>query len=150
MAINIWPIRLGRKPKGMAMTDAERARNYRMRQKHRRGIDSMSSQSEDQEIADFEAACRRLDTIKTFKDYPPTIGEIRSDKSGNAKDWTPREALIDMLRQIDNGLDVHGLIISYTVNEGDRRYTKYIASVQAHHEALALLTRATWLVNEAT
>ena len=118
----------------------------------RRGIGSVSMQDENPDAeAEWSAIARAKQTqVETFKDHPLTIGEIRSDKSGNAKDWTPREALIDMLRQIDNGLDVHGIIICYTVNEDDRRYTKYTTSVQAHHEALALLTRATWLVNEST
>ena len=151
MAINIWPIRLGRKPKGMAMTGAERARNYRMRQKHRQGIDPMSSQPEDQEIADFEEACRRLDMIKTFKDYPQTIGEIRSNKSDSAADWSPRDALIDMLRRIDSGVNIPSLVISfYVIHEDNEATTHYVASTKQRNEALGLLARTTWLVNEAT
>jgi hypothetical protein len=38
-----------------------------------------------------------------FKDYPPTIGELRSDKSHAAKDWSPRDALVSLLREIDGG-----------------------------------------------
>lgn len=38
-----------------------------------------------------------------FSDHPQTMGDIRSDKSQNAKDWTPRDALIRTLREIDKG-----------------------------------------------
>ena len=39
-----------------------------------------------------------------FSKYPPTIGEIRSDKSRRADDWSPRDALIAALRDIDSGV----------------------------------------------
>ena len=38
-----------------------------------------------------------------FKGFPRTIGELRSDKSDNGRDWTPRDALISLLREIDSG-----------------------------------------------
>lgn len=52
--------------------------------------------------------------MDSFKDHPDTIGELRSDKSENAADWTPRDACISMLRDIDNGLEVATLIICYS------------------------------------
>ena len=115
---------------------------------YRRGIDPVIRfGAVDHGIVEYE----ERSVIDDFKDYPQTIGEIRSDQTQLASDWTPREALIDLLRQIDNGLDVPGIVISYTVKEEeDKRYTKYIASTQTHNEALAILTRAAWLVNVAT
>lgn len=38
-----------------------------------------------------------------FKDHPVSVAERRSDKSEDAKDWTPRDLLIHMLRGIDSG-----------------------------------------------
>lgn len=38
-----------------------------------------------------------------FSTHPPTIGELRCDRSGNANDWTPRDALIKALRDLDSG-----------------------------------------------
>lgn len=38
-----------------------------------------------------------------FSDTPRTIGEIRSEKNWSAEDWTPRDALISTLRDIDEG-----------------------------------------------
>ena len=87
--------------------------------------------------------------VENFKDHPVSIGEIRSDKSDNAADWTPRDALISLLRRIDNGEDVDQLIISFHVTE-DGGSVKYLTAIKTRGQALALLARATWLVNEAT
>jgi hypothetical protein len=38
-----------------------------------------------------------------FSDAPPTITELRSDRSQLPGDWTPRDALVAMLRRIDRG-----------------------------------------------
>ncbi len=38
-----------------------------------------------------------------YKDHPPSVSEIKSDRSRNAKDWTPRDALISALRDLDAG-----------------------------------------------
>ncbi len=38
-----------------------------------------------------------------YSSHPPTINEIRSDKTQNGSDWTPRDALIALLRDIDSG-----------------------------------------------
>ena len=49
-----------------------------------------------------------------FKDHPQTMGELRSDKTRNALDWKPRDALIWLLREIDGGkIDIHHVIISW-------------------------------------
>jgi hypothetical protein len=37
----------------------------------------------------------------SFTNYPQSLGAARSRRSGNAADWTPRDALIQMLRDID-------------------------------------------------
>jgi hypothetical protein len=38
-----------------------------------------------------------------YSNYPKSITELKSDKTQQANDWTPRDVLIDMLRKIDNG-----------------------------------------------
>lgn len=38
-----------------------------------------------------------------FSNHPRTMGDIRSEKSGNAKDWSVRDALIKTLSEIDSG-----------------------------------------------
>lgn len=63
------------------------------------------------QIAHDKIASVRLQTIdeeaikveRNFADEPPSITSLRSRKSGNGSDWTPRDALIDVLREIDAG-----------------------------------------------
>lgn len=52
--------------------------------------------------------------MDNFADHPKTIGEIKSDKTDSAHDWTAREALIYLLREIDKGaLDITNVIVTY-------------------------------------
>lgn len=49
-----------------------------------------------------------------YSNHPPTISELKSNKSGKASDWTPRDAIIAALRDIDSGeVDPETLIIGY-------------------------------------
>lgn len=49
----------------------------------------------------------------SFANHPPSISELRSDKTECAADWTPRDALISTLRRIDSGeLKVEALVIA--------------------------------------
>ena len=49
-----------------------------------------------------------------YSKHPPTISELRADKTGSSKDWTPRDAIIAALRDIDSGeVDPETLIIGY-------------------------------------
>lgn len=52
-----------------------------------------------------------------FKDEPLSIGEIRAAKSADASNWSPREALVSLLRNIDRGeVSPDVLVISYRDN----------------------------------
>lgn len=51
-----------------------------------------------------------------FADHPESIGEIRANKSESCSDWTPRDALISVLRQIDSGLAVDALVVCWRQN----------------------------------
>lgn len=39
-----------------------------------------------------------------FKDHPVSLGEIKSDRTGDGSQWTPRDVLVKMLRDIDSGV----------------------------------------------
>lgn len=54
--------------------------------------------------------------MDNFKDAPPSITELRAHKNGDGSLWTPRDALINLLRDIDNGLNVDILIVAYRAN----------------------------------
>lgn len=38
-----------------------------------------------------------------FSQYPKSVGEIKAEREFDGSLWTPRDALIDMLRAIDSG-----------------------------------------------
>lgn len=57
-----------------------------------------------------------------YKNHPVSLGEIKSEKSHDSEHWTPRECLISMLREIDNGFNPETLVICLTYkNEGDTK-----------------------------
>jgi hypothetical protein len=41
--------------------------------------------------------------VEEFAKHPVSVLEVISERSGNAADWTPRDALINLLREIDSG-----------------------------------------------
>jgi hypothetical protein len=50
---------------------------------------------------EYTGTCRELP--ENFADYPESIADRRSDLSNSCTDWSPRDALINMLRDIDSG-----------------------------------------------
>lgn len=82
----------------------------------------------------------------SFKDYPLSIGELRSEKTGGGSDWTPRDALIDVLRDIDSGtldLDVV-VIVMRQRSSGEHRVcnANYRIASPDHHTTLGVLGNA--------
>ena len=66
---------------------------------------------------------------ENFAGHPRSVTEIRSDKSQNAADWSPRDVLINLLRQIDEGkADPTALVVAWGNIEGDTVDTHYAAS----------------------
>lgn len=68
----------------------------------------------DAEALGLELLCDVLDDIakgeaemanddESYADAPESLGHHRAHKTWNAKDWTPRDALVDALRRIDRG-----------------------------------------------
>lgn len=56
--------------------------------------------------------------VENFSNHPVSLAAVRAEKSGNGADWTPRDALIDILRQIDSGeIEPDALIVCYAKNE---------------------------------
>lgn len=77
---------------------------------------------------------------ETFINYPQSLNEMRSRRSGNAADWTPRDALIQMLRDIDGGaIKPDALVVSFRekVERGFR--TNFSAACPDSGVMLALL-----------
>lgn len=82
----------------------------------------------------------------SFKNAPVSLGERRADKSRNAGDWSPREALVALLRDIDNGLQVDALVVCYRIADEKGRRSTYSQSVPDCLTALGLLHRGMHLI----
>lgn len=82
---------------------------------------------------------------ENFADYPKSLAEIRSDRSQNSADWTPRDALIDLLRDIDSGkFNPKSLMIVHKVADGEHGYFlgTTSAGVTSIHEGVGMLMEA--------
>ncbi len=80
-----------------------------------------------------------------YSKHPPTINEIKSDKTGNGSDWTPRDALIALLRDIDSGkIVLSGLFLAGLAPGADANAVRPFFSVSAKNpvEALGMLDLA--------
>lgn len=62
-----------------------------------------------------------------FSNHPLSIAEIKSDKTRNGSDWTPRDALISALRDIDSGAANPSdlLILTGRIDEHGATHTCY-------------------------
>ena len=65
----------------------------------------------------FLMNCTEKKTVDrdSFKDHPQSIGELKSDRTDDCKDWTPRDVLIHVLRGIDKGeINTSVLLVAWT------------------------------------
>lgn len=77
---------------------------------------------------------------ESFTHYPQSLNEVRSARSGNAADWTPREALIQILRDLDSGaIQPDALIVSFREKVGRGFRTSFSASCPDSGVMIALL-----------
>lgn len=77
-----------------------------------------------------------------FKDHPKSITEIKALKSHSGADWTPRDALIAALRDMDSGdLKPKTLIICCDNGEpiDDKITTRYYNSSPTRVETIGIL-----------
>lgn len=62
---------------------------------------------------------------ESYAHHPTSIAEIRSVKTGHAKDWTVRDMLVAMLREIDEGKlkPLQGVIVIRIADGADGKET---------------------------
>lgn len=64
---------------------------------------------------------------ENFANHPKSIGEIRAGKTDKGKDWTPRDVLIDTLRQIDEGtIDVRYIVLTRIDNTAPDEHETHV------------------------
>lgn len=80
---------------------------------------------------------------RNYADHPKSVGEIKSDKTESCADWTPRDVLISMLREIDSGeIAPEMLVVAWAKrNESGTMHTRYQLSSRNIMEALGLCVR---------
>ena len=78
-----------------------------------------------------------------YKDYPRSIAELKAEKTGNAEDWTPRDALVTLLREIDSGeASIDALVIAYREKSEGKNKTRFLAASPDVHVTYGLLETA--------
>lgn len=83
-----------------------------------------------------------------FKDAPVSIAEHRAQKAADGSIWTPRDALIELLRDIDSGkIDVKSLFMGYryAVPGDEALHGGYSNACTDADDVLALLERTRYL-----
>jgi hypothetical protein len=85
--------------------------------------------------------------IDDYTEYPTTVGEIKSDLTQDATDWSARDLLINLLRDIDSGkLEIEKLVLSYRRKDGSLGFGN--AGESNHVVAVGLSTILTsWLLD---
>jgi hypothetical protein len=59
--------------------------------------------------------------MDNFRDSPQTIGELRATRTQDNSDWSPRDTIIYMLREIDSGRFKPSKVIAVWAEGGDLR-----------------------------
>ena len=82
-----------------------------------------------------------MSASENFAGYPPSIGELRSDHTQSSSDWAPRDALISVLREIDEDLDVDALVVCYRHrDDAGKLKSRFRAASPDGHVTLGMLT----------
>lgn len=78
-----------------------------------------------------------------FSKHPLSITELRAERTGNADSWTVRDALIKLLREIDDGgeaAQASMIVIAIGARAGNGAAARgIIAGTNNHFEAIGLM-----------
>lgn len=83
--------------------------------------------------------------VDNFAEHPISLTEARSNKSQDASDWTPRDALIALLRRIDRGEVAPEALVVVFRHPGDvpgAVQTGWTVASSDPHITLGILQRA--------
>jgi hypothetical protein len=84
------------------------------------------------------APCDGKVPSEDFSNTPTTIGELSANRSKEAKDWSPRDVLIHILRRVDRGeIKPHNLMVIWD----DTDHTSYTQSTENKYRSNWLLDR---------
>jgi hypothetical protein len=78
--------------------------------------------------------------VTDFADRPVSVGEARSDRTGDGAQWTPRDVLVKTLRMIDSGeISPDVLVVAYGQQIEGRRTGHFWQSTQDGMLSLGLM-----------
>lgn len=84
-----------------------------------------------------------------FSKHPLTIGELQRQKVPHCDVGKPRDILIEMLRDIDEGkVDPSAMVICYRIDEEGETFSHFISACPDGIIAMGLLTRVIHKMNE--
>ena len=78
-----------------------------------------------------------------YSNHPVSLTEAKANRECNSALWTPRDALISMLRDIDSGeINPDALVAVCRTKDQDGAYrTTFVNATPDVHVAMGLLTR---------
>ncbi len=82
------------------------------------------------------------DLPTNFANFPKSIGELRSDQQDNGALWSPRDALIDVLRDLDEGkIKTSALVVIWSEEGGDHEATNYRNASKSILKSIGLMAQ---------
>lgn len=84
-----------------------------------------------------------------FANHPKSITELKADRDGCSSTWEPRDALVNLLRDIDSGsAKPTDLVICYVErNDDGTTLCRYLNATKDLPTALGVISRVQWRLN---
>lgn len=78
----------------------------------------------------------------SFAGFPQSISELRADQKDDGALWSPRDALIDVLRSLDEGkIKPATLIVMWSEEDDDHEATSYRNASKSTLKSIGLMAR---------
>lgn len=87
----------------------------------------------------------------SFADAPISLNEVRAERERDGKLWAPRDALVNLLRDIDTGqVNPTDMVVAYRVDtENGGHATRFVcAGPGALHVSLGMMARVSFMMQE--
>jgi len=85
----------------------------------------------------------------SYADAPVSLAETKAEKLRDASLWKPRDALIALLRDIDNGADIPTMVVVYrSIVDGQKGIFYQAAGSTDKIETLGMLARISHIIAE--
>lgn len=89
--------------------------------------------------------------MSEYAEHPISMTEARASRSHDSRLWTPRDALISLLRDIDSGkINPNALVAICRTQDDDGSYsTTFVNATPDVHVAMGLLARGQFRLMES-